>query len=174
MSATTADDNTIAFDEAFLLEIPKGSQVCCTGVSILRGLHRKCASSFINYMDDWSPYTDRSTLGLRRLMRNTFTSINEFKDELASLLESVGQEATGSSFVPFDADSNYSDWPNLLPRLLCEVHGMVTAWESALSEATGSNVDQEKAAAIRPILEAQLAVHRDTLAQLQDWASKLC
>ncbi len=168
-SAPAPGNDAIQFDEAFILQVEGAGNVHAVAITILEDLYRIRAASYIRYLIEWKPYTNASTIGLRNLMVKASQANEAALVELVELLETFGATPRGAMFGMAAADTNYTDWVNLLPRLIASQQKTVTGTENALAMIVGSAGEEQ----VRGMLVAQLAADQAALVSMNKSAAML-
>lgn len=169
MSGSTAvpGDDAIQFDESFILKVEDAGEPYAALIGVLDELYRVRATSFVRYLVDWKPYTNTKTLRLRNLVDRIARANEGGIVELVDLLEFFGSTPQRAMFNLQTAHANYTDWKNLLPRLLRSQQKTVACTENALTIIVGC----PGAERVQPILETQLSAERIFLAELREWGT---
>jgi len=166
---TAAETENIQFDDAFILVVNDQRPDYAPIIGMIDDLHKLRVASFFRYLLDWKPYTDVSTVRLRTLVHRIATDNETHMQELADLLAEFGTTPSGAMFKPDMTDANYTDWKNLLPRLVETQQQIVHAQTNALSAMTGCQGETQA----RPVIETHLANDSKELAELQTWSDSL-
>lgn len=164
-----AEKQDIRFDDDFVLVVDDGQTDYAPIVGMIDDLHKLRAASFFRYLLDWKPYTDASTVRLRTLVHQITTSNETHMQKLADLLAEFGTTPSSAMFKPDMTDANYTDWKNLMPRLIETQQQIVEAQTNALNAMTGCDGETHA----RPVIEAQLACDSKSLAELHGWSGTL-
>jgi len=166
---TAAEKKDIRFDDDFVLVVDDDQTDYAPIIGMIDDLHKMRAASFFRYLLNWKPYTDASTVRLRSLVRRIATDNETRMQELADLLAEFCTTHSGAMFKPDMADANYTDWKNLLFRLVETQHQIVQAQTNALSAMTGCLGEHQA----RPAIQKHLANDSKNLTDLQSWSSAL-
>ncbi len=168
-SAPAPGKDAIQFDEAFILKVEDDGNQHAAVITILEDLYRIRAASYIRYLIEWRPYTNQSTIRLRNLMVKTSQANEAAIVELIELLETFGATPRSAMFGMGAADTNYTDWKNLLPRLIASQQNTVAGTENALAMIVGSTGEEQ----VRSTLAAQLTADQAALTAMNENAATL-
>lgn len=163
-----SQDNTIQFDESFVLQTDDHHTDYSLTVDILSDLYAIRFRSYFRYLDDWNPYTDLKALKLRTLARKTAQHNEQAMLEISNLIEGFGSTPKKLSFPQNDMHSTYTSWENILPYLVNSQREIVRATETTLNALIDAPGNQ----CVRPTLEKHLAHDQQVLEQLEAWLAQ--
>jgi len=158
-----SQDNTIQFDESFILKTNDNHPDYALITSILSDLYAIRFCSYFRYLQDWNPYTDTQSIKLRSLARATAQYNEQAMLEITDLLAGFGATPKKMSFPQDDMHSTYTSWENILPYLVKSQQEVVNATGNALNALANAAGEE----CVRPTLEKQLADDRQALRRLE-------
>ncbi len=162
-------DSAIELDESFVISPPAAGPDVAPVLAALNSLYLAESCSFFRYLDSWTPWTDARTVQLRSLVRSITRASFDHAERISRLMTTLGGSPTPGSFRKTDADSNYADWPSLLPRLLDAKRQMIVRCDQALSALHVVN-GADEAVALVTAHRAENASHLDAL---RTWSARL-
>jgi len=163
-----SQDNSIQFDESFVLETDDNHPDYSLTVDILSDLYAIRFRSYFRYLDDWNPYTDIKGIKLRSLARRAAEHNEQAMLEISNLIEGFGSTPKKLSFPQNDMHSTYTSWENILPYLINSQREILSATETSLSALVDAPGNQ----CVLPTLEKHLTCDRQVLQQLEAWLTQ--
>lgn len=158
------------FDSAFVLEADEPGPEHAELALLLNELYVAESRSIFRYLENWQPYTDARTIGLRRLARRIAKASFDHADRLAHLIEdTLGGVTEPGAYEKTAADANYTSWANLLPRLLHEKRRMIVRYNAVMTQMAGL----PGADLVRDELLRLSSENQEHLAGLETWERTL-
>lgn len=163
------EDSEVRLDSSMIIETEPATSEHLDLVALLNDLYAAETSNFIRYIETWEPYTNISTLQLRRLARNMMRASFDHADRLAHLIESHQGTAIQGAFPQTDAFINYSDWSTVLPILISDKQASIARYDAAIGILP--NIDGGDA--VDPALKQLRHENTSQLDELVAWADNL-
>lgn len=164
-------EREIHLDESCLIEPEPDEPDYGSALRLLNMLYAVESRSFFRYLETWEPYTDPSLIKLWAYARKLVKASYDHADRLAHAIESLGGVAIIGAFAKEDAHANFTDWPNLLARLIETKSDLIARHNAVLSSlSTGASEALDRVIAELRTLNDENHEH---LRELKSWAERL-